>query len=132
MTSWFSHIRNKPPHARQKIVFGIAFSITICIFLVWGISKFRILSHRVEESRSENITKPSSPFAVFGKSLKNIFNDMNISQEENFIINAPIDDIQLEDTFDSSQMYFEEDFALPDYFPAESLETPKDTINLYD
>lgn len=137
MSSWLSKIRNKPPHERQKIVFWIALGLTICIFLVWGISKFRILNHKVEESRVKNVDKPASPFQVFGKSLKNIFTDIDMPTEENFVVDTTeTEDTQSEDTLDESesemQMYFGEDFESTYDMSTESSDTPEDSMDFYD
>lgn len=136
MSSWFENIRNKPPHERQKAVFWIALGLTICIFLVWGISKFRILNHRVEESRVKNVDKPASPFQVFGKSIKNIFTDIDMPTEENFVVDTiETGDTQSEDTIDEfeseMQMYFGEDFeSMYDISPGSS-DAPQDSIDFY-
>ncbi|MCF7831860.1 MAG: hypothetical protein K9M36_03175 [Candidatus Pacebacteria bacterium] len=134
MSSWFSKIRNKPPHERQKAVFWIALGLTICIFLVWGIAKFRILNHKVEESRVKNVDKPASPFEVFGKSLKNVFTDIEMPTEENFMVDTTAaGDTQIEDTVDESemQMYFGEDFESTYDISPESSDTPEDSMDFY-
>ncbi len=129
MISWFANIRNKPAHLRQQIVFWIALAITVCIFLVWGIAKFRILSHKVEESRSDNVEKPASPFAVFGKSLKNIFKETDVPPEENMEAEFVPAETQIESSLYTPEMQLEEDLQSMYYVPTESLDIPEDSID---
>jgi hypothetical protein len=98
---WLEKIRNKPAHVRQQIVLGIALGITVCVFLVWGISKFRTLSHKIEESRSTDVQKPASPFAVFGKSIKSFFVDNPFSGNESDEF------MPIESDFEEEEIYVE-------------------------
>lgn len=67
------HLRTKPDHHKKAISFGIAFTVTIVVFIFWYTFSFPqiIAEYRATQSENTLLNRTANPIQGFKQSVEN-------------------------------------------------------------